>query len=306
MPSQNAAKRWIFTLNNWTPAEFEAITGSVDNFDYLCIGRERGDSGTPHLQGFFVLKTKLRFNNVKVLPGFTRAHLEISRGTPKQAADYCKKEDPEPYEYGELPSSQGKRTDFSELRDWLKGLEARPSESEVLEEFPSLWGRYKSACLDFMDKCCPSPRLVPDGIVLRGWQQRVHELVDEHPDDRKIIFVVDENGNSGKSYLTRYWFSEYPDMVQMLSVGKRDDLAHAIDPEKRLFVFDVPRGGMEFLQYTILEQLKNRMVFSPKYQSGTKVLRHQPHVVVFCNEDPDRNKMTRDRFKVLNIRSLNN
>jgi len=102
--------------------------------------------------------------------------------------------------------------------------------------------------------------------------------------------------------LTQYWYSERPDDVQMLRVGKRDDFAYAIDPTKKLFVFDIPRGGMEYLQYTILEQLKDRVIFSPKYNSRTKIIRHKVHVVVFCNEDPDRNKMSRDCYYIINIR----
>ncbi|QUS52617.1 replication protein [Mute swan feces associated circular virus 14] len=302
MPAtQNAAKRWCFTLNNYTPAELQALTDSADNFDYLCIGRERGSNSTPHLQGYLILKVKLRLNNVKVLPGLARAHLEISRGTPGQASDYCKK-DGDYEEYGTLPKEQGKRTDFEALRDWLKGLESRPADVDVLQEFPSLWGRYKTSCIDFMDKLCPKPTLVSG--ELRGWQQSVHDIVNVAPDDRKVIFVVDENGNSGKSWLARYWFSEYPDMVQMISIGKRDDLAHAIDTTKSLFLFDVPRGGMQFLQYTILEQLKNRVIFSPKYNSCTKILDRVPHVVVFCNEEPDRTKMTRDRYVICNVRTI--
>lgn len=302
--TQHAAKRWCFTINNYTAAELQALVDSADNFDYLCFGRERGDNNTPHLQGFVVLKVKLRLRNVKALPGFERAHLEAARGTNQQAADYCKK-DGDFEEFGTLPTGQGQRSDFEALKDWLKGLEQRPDDREVAEKYPSLWGRYKSSCINFMDLFCPAPRLVPENVTLREWQQSVHDIVDQEPNDREVIFVHDDNGNTGKSYLTRYWFSVYPDMVQLLSIGKRDDLAHAIDKSKRLFIFDVPRGGMQFLQYTILEQLKNRVVFSPKYDSTTKVLKHVPHVVVFCNEEPDRTKMTRDRFKVVHIRALN-
>lgn len=84
----------------------------------------------------------------------------------------------------------------------------------------------------------------------------------------------------------------------MLSIGKNADLAHAIDESKRVFVFDIPRGSMEYLQYGILEQLKNRMVFSAKYNSTTKILHQKPHVIVFCNEDPDMDKMTNDRYNI--------
>lgn len=91
------------------------------------------------------------------------------------------------------------------------------------------------------------------------------------------------------------------DDLQRLSIGRRDDLAFAIDVSKRLFVFDIPRGSMEYLQYNILEQLKDQMVFSPKYQSATKILPHPVHVIVFTNENPDLTKMTPDRYKIFNI-----
>lgn len=301
MPRDAPAKRWCFTINNYTPVELQTIVDSADNFDYLCFGRERGSNNTPHLQGYAVLKVKLRLANVKVLPGFGRAHLEVSRGTPKQASDYCKK-DGDFEEFGSLPTGQGKRSEFDDLKEWLKRRDTRPTDRDMAEEFPSLWGRYRSSCISFRDLFTPHSRLV--GGALRGWQAILNEKVAADPNDRDVMFYVDENGNSGKSWLTRYWFSEMPDDIQMLSVGKRDDLAHAIDPTRRLYVFDVPRGGMEYLQYTILEQLKNRVVFSPKYDSRTKILSRVPHVIVFCNEEPDRNKMSRDRYKITHIRRL--
>lgn len=303
MPRDAPAKRWCFTLNNYTPAELTAICDSADRFDYLCFGRELGDSGTPHLQGFLCLKEKKRLTQVKQLDGLQRAHFEKSRGTAKQASDYCKK-DGDFDEYGELPgATQGNRTDFDELKEWIKEQEEPPTDRELAEEFPSLWGRYRSACISFRDLFSPQQVLVEG--ALRGWQQEITTRIEAPADDRKVFFLVDENGNSGKSWLTRYWYSNKPDDMQMLSVGKRDDLAHAVDPTKSLFVFDIPRGGMEYLQYTVLEQLKNRMVFSPKYDSRMKILKKTPHVVVFCNEEPDRNKMSRDRYHVIQIRQLN-
>jgi len=299
MPRDAPAKRWCFTINNYTPAECQALADSADNFDYLCVARELGSNNTPHLQGYVVLSTKLRLANVKVLPGFARAHLEVSRGTPKQASDYCKK-DGDFDEYGTLPEGQGHRSEFDDLKEWIKQSDSRPTDRDVAEKFPSLWGRYRSACVNFLDLFEPHVRLCEG--ELRPWQNQLNERVSGDPDNRKIYFIIDENGNSGKTWLTQYWYSERPDDVQMLRVGKRDDLAHAIDPTKKLFVFDIPRGGMEYLQYTILEQLKDRVIFSPKYNSRTKIIRHKVHVVVFCNEDPDRNKMSRDRYHITNIR----
>lgn len=114
------------------------------------------------------------------------------------------------------------------------------------------------------------------------------------------MFVVDPDGKKGKSWFTRYLFSTRDD-IQRLSVGKRDDLAFAIDVSKKIFVFDIPRGQSEFIQYPILEQLKDQMIFSPKYESSCKIIPHKVHILVFMNEQPNKNAMTSDRYKILKI-----
>jgi hypothetical protein len=301
------AKHWCFTLNNWTHAEQAAILSlgpALDNptavCDYVIIGREVGSNSTPHLQGFLSLRARLRLANVKALPGLGRAHLEVARGTPHQAATYCKK-DGDFDERGECPSSKGKRTDFESLKEWIKEQDPAPTHRDLAENFPSLWGRYQRACIGFLEMFGRKPTLVEG--PLRPWQRDLDERVRQEPDDRSVFFVVDPEGNKGKSWMTRYWYTSRDD-IQRFAIGKREDLAYAIDVSKKLFVFDIPRGQLELLQYSILEQLKDRMIFSSKYESCSKVLPHKCHVVVFTNEEPDRSKMTRDRFKILRITNI--
>lgn len=302
------AKRWCFTLNNYNDDDLHVLRQSGDRLElggtpllYLVFGLEVAGTGTPHLQGFFLLQQRLRLQQLARISPFQRAHLEVTRGTNDQASTYCKKEG-RYEEFGVCPSaSQGKRTEFERLRDWLKEQDEVPSLRDVGEVFPSLLGRYPQNVKLFISLFAPKPTLVVG--ELREWQRRLDEVLGGEPDDRKIIFCIDPEGNAGKSWLTRYWYSNRDDL-QMLSVGRRDDLAYAIDETKSLFVFDVPRGGMEFFQYGVLEMIKNRMVFSPKYQSVTKILTKPSHVVVFCNEDPDMEAMTRDRYKIIRINQL--
>ena len=79
----------------------------VDNgkAGYVIFGREKGDNGTPHLQGYVELLTRQRLQPVKVLLG-GRAHCEISRGTSHQAIEYCKKEG-DYEEYGRPKQGRG-------------------------------------------------------------------------------------------------------------------------------------------------------------------------------------------------------
>ncbi|QUS52594.1 replication protein A [Mute swan feces associated circular virus 4] len=302
MANSSYAKNWIYTLNNPTEDEnlFHALHGeSIANdpdspFTYLCFGEEVGAEGTPHLQGYFTAASRQRISTIKLIPGFERVHLEVRRGSHKQASDYCKKEG-KYHEYG-AAATVGNQASFEALRDWVAMQDPAPTIADVWEAFPTLAARYRSACIECISLFGKRPVLA-DG-PLRLWQQRVDSLVSADPDDRKIIFVVDPDGNQGKSWLCRYWISKRGG-TQFLSVGKRDDLAFTIDISNDLFVFDIPRGNLQYLQYGILEGLKNQLLFSPKYNSCTKMINHKVHVVVFTNEQPDMTALTADRYKVI-------
>ena len=299
------AKRWCFTLNNPTEDEQfdlalygeEIAISSESPFRYLVFGRETGESGTPHLQGYFILTEKKRLGWIKGLTPFIRAHLEVARGSFERASAYCKKEG-DFDEYGDPPSPPGNGAQFEQLRDWIAAQPTAPTIRDVWEVFPTLAARYRSACLEAIALFGARPRLVEGQPRL--WQHRLNGIVDADPDDRRIVFVVDPEGNNGKSWWCRYQLSNRDD-AQFMSVGKRDDLAFAVDVNTTLFIFDIPRGHMQYLQYSILEQLKNRMVFSNKYCSQTKILTSVPHVVVLSNEHPDMEALTNDRYKIIEI-----
>lgn len=290
-------RHWCFTINNWTSDDEHLLKNLGDNVSYLVFGYEVGDSGTHHLQGYVVFPKVKRFNEAKgALPG--GAHLEPKRGSVKQASEYCKK-DGLFQEYGSLPRDPGTGGQFDRFVEWLLQVqndEGRvPTEREIATAYPSLWVRYGRKLRDLAEHHAPRPDL-EDGD-LRVWQATLKDvLLEAPPDDRGILFYIDTEGGKGKTWFQRFMLSRYPERVQILSVGKRDDIAHAIDEDKDIFLFNVPRGGMEFLNYTTIEQLKDRMVFSPKYDSRTKILKKNPHVCVFCNEQPDMTRMTEDRF----------
>ena len=302
------AKRWVFTLNNptddeqhhlYTLGESISADGDQSACTYLIFGDEVGEGGTPHLQGYLCLRSKKRLSYLKEVVS-ERAHFEVARGTHAQAAAYCRK-DGSPHEFGEAPTKGGTGGQFEQLRDWVAAQDVAPTIMDVWETFPALAARYERACLQCIELFGKKPPLVEG--QLRPWQQRVEQLISGDPDDRRIIFVVDPAGNNGKSWLCRYWMSQRG-RTQFLSCGKRDDLAYAIDVSNDLFVFDIPRGYMQYFQYGILEQLKNRLVFSTKYMSQVKRFNHNVHVVVMCNEEPDREALTADRYKVINLHSL--
>ena len=271
---------------------------STDEVQYLIYGKEVGEQGTPHFQGFLIFTRPTRFNRVKRLLG-REAHIEAANGRSDQAADYCKKDD-DYEEFGELPGAPGRRSDLEEVTEWSDEYTRTnghpPTDEEFAKHFPTMHIKYGQKLVNTANLRAPPP-VIRTGTP-RTWQQALEDELSGPADDRKVIFYVDARGGEGKSWFQGYYISTNPARTQLLGIGKRDDIAYAIDERKEVFFFNIPRRGMPFLQYTILEQLKDRVVFSTKYQSKTKVLYKHPHVVVFCNEHPDLEAMSHDRFDI--------
>lgn len=299
-------KKWCFTLNNYAESDFRNICdlgGGLDGngIKYLVVGREvGGDNGTPHLQGFVVFDRNHRLGRVKSLLG-VRIHAETARGSEVQASEYCKK-DGDFVEFGTLSGRVGRPRQPS-VADFCSWVRATPpldvTEQSCAVNFPALWLQYGGRLLSLSVHLSLHQQL--ETRPLRGWQLELESELTMEADDRTVMFYVDREGGKGKSFFIRWMYTTYPDKVQMLGVGKRDDLAFVIDKSKSIFLLNVPRGGLEFLQYTILEQLKDRTVYSPKYQGEMKVLQSKCHVAVFCNEHPDMEKMSQDRYKIVEL-----
>ena len=106
MPSKQSIA-FCFTLNNYSDDDLAAIIVNEEEYDYICIGFEVGKKGTPHLQGYIRFDLKVTFKqgvqDIADIFGHKRCHVEVSKGTPKQAIDYCKK-DGDYFENGNAPN----------------------------------------------------------------------------------------------------------------------------------------------------------------------------------------------------------
>jgi len=301
MPPSPQGTRWVFTLNNPSPEEklHVATLGTSERVKYLVVGREVGVQGTPHLQGFIIFQRNHRFRRVKELIG-QRIYFELAHAASHAAAEYCKK-DEDFDEYGTLPEPRGTTNVLQDLYTWnddfVRDNGRAPTSPEIARSHPTAYIRYPRIARCLFHRGPPAH--IREGEP-RQWQQELADELDGEADDRSITFYVDAAGGMGKTWFQQWYLTKHPDRTQVLGIGKRDDLAHMIDVTKTVFFVNVPRGGMEYLQYTILEQLKDRMVISPKYNSHVKIFHHNVHVVVFSNENLDEDKLSADRVVVRN------
>lgn len=127
MASSNRRYRnWCFTLNNYTEKDYEEVLGQ--KCKYIVIGKEIGESGTAHLQGY------VEYENGKTLSALKqidkRIHWEPRFGTQQQAADYCKKTGL--YEERGSANAQGHRTDLDEVVSEIESGTWKPSNNPIM------------------------------------------------------------------------------------------------------------------------------------------------------------------------------
>jgi len=111
------ARAIVFTYNNYEEGDLEKIK-AMSIFNYGCVGKEVGESGTPHLQGYLQLHKRSRIKGVTDLLAETlgrRPHTEIAKGNSAQNQAYCKK-DGEVTEWGDA-RADGRRVDLEAAYD---------------------------------------------------------------------------------------------------------------------------------------------------------------------------------------------
>lgn len=286
------AKNWCFTLNNYSTEDCDRLNGLSEDVVYIIYGKEVGENGTPHLQGFISFNKKKSFNVAKNVVS-DRAHMEVARNC-NQSITYCKK-DGDYHEVGTFVISQGKRTDLDDFKDAVKN--GMMDMKTVRELHSDIAMKYPGFCREYI-RDNKKTKAVEDH-PFREWQIRLNEMLNRPPDDRSIVFVVDTRGNSGKSWFSHF-YAERHERVQVLMPGKRADLAYMLNDNIRVLFIDAPRSKQqEYIQYDFLEEVKNGYVFCPKYESCVKRM-DKCHVVVMMNEHPEMTKLSADRYIIIN------
>lgn len=160
-------KRWTFTLNNYTLPECELIQTPQDSIGYLIVGREVGEEGTPHLQGYVEFSSKRTLQSAKNILGSQRLHMQLSRGTMQQNKDYCSKDGDILCEYGE-PMRQGQRNDLNAVIEMIQDGDSIP---EIWRTFPSQMIRYERGIRSAYQQLSPNVQVAPPNFALNafGW-----------------------------------------------------------------------------------------------------------------------------------------
>lgn len=315
-----AARHWCFTVNNYTPETFQYVTTLRENIKFVIVAKEVGESGTPHLQGYFILSVKKTLNQAKIaIVGIgNHAHMEKARGGFQHNVDYISKGSMAKDDWRKFGTSHptyGLNADVTEVGVRPKAVQAKGETIyEVMQNYVTEnAGRLNEddmGASNFQFLCKHEDRFneiiqkdindsIKCDIELWPWQQAVYDYwVSKKVGDRRILFIVDPRGNSGKSILAKYCFINRPD-TQLIQIGKSRDMAYLVKNSTTVFFINIPRKKREHVNYDFMEDLKDGIIQSPKFRSTTKMFRESPNVIVLTNSMPDMEALSEDRYVIL-------
>lgn len=305
MPAKQA-RNYCFTWNNYTDEDIKRIEDSAKCtwFQYCIYGKEICPStGTPHLQGYLQLKTKKSITAMKKAYGNT-PHWEVARGSLEDNEYYCQK-DKDYTELGQKKKSASQRG--SEPWEAIRKMIADGEDYDIMydtiaDAYPSMAGRYMHAIKTWINEAKDAAILKLnkeqfENAVLREWQKACVEAL-ENQNQRELIWVYDEDGNTGKTFLAK-WL-HFVKGAFYFENAKKADIACAWNLEE-FAVCNLTRDKEGLVQYSVFESLKDGMVFSGKYESKTKVAPKQVKLVIMSNWLPDISTMSIDRWQILQL-----
>nr|QXP07787.1 MAG: replication associated protein [Arizlama virus] len=304
---------------------------------YTVFAMETTKDAKVHLQGYSEFDKVCRGSALKKLWDSQSLHYEKRLGSREQAREYCRGWDAgmviipgrngEPYSVHGKPKvgvmyvsgklcqefgvwdagGQGKRNDWLRL---VENIERGDSFEELLVKDPQ--------------KCIMYPHGVEKAINVINernqrelmlehwknwkpskWQQKILDIIEGPTDGRKILWIYDTKGHTGKSEFCAFLEDTkgifYYDAASCKGVDVACQLNHCKRPLPNVCVFDLQREKDGILQYSILECIANGRLTSTKFEGGRLIWNERPHVVVFANWTPDVKTMSDDRWNILEL-----
>lgn len=108
-------RRFALTWNNYGIESLDTIVST--GHSYIVVGKEVGDSGTPHYQIYVEYEDAKTFSSV-IKAFLKKAHCEVARASAEKNRDYCLKQEVI-LEEGK-PKRQGSRNDLKIIKDNIK------------------------------------------------------------------------------------------------------------------------------------------------------------------------------------------
>jgi len=254
-----------------------------------------------------------KFNTFDMVSGEDSIHPHINKITTNRhfynASEYIAKEDPDnadllaenkkqPQNRTEAYNKLAEMKDTTEvIKNYCFNKEGAPlpgSVNGILQMYEAIKNNEKN--IDYRE-----PKF--------GWQLDLDDEINNRPiSPRKVIWYVDQYGNSGKSEFARYLYAtKGKDWTCQKNMITTRDAATIICGELEAgwtgkgIVIDLPRQAEDKEGvYAYLEDIKDGHMTATKYQGQNKFF-NSPICIVMSNWFPSTSKLSQDRWDIRRI-----
>lgn len=222
-------------------------------------GFEKGENGTPHIQGYVRFKNQKGFKALKKL--LPTAHFEKAKGSDRDNFKYCSKE-------GDFKANFSPKL----TRDDMKQM--------VLDSYKDvIWHPWQQSVIDLVD------------AAARATDDRSNRTI------YWIYENTGNVGKSYLAKFLALRAGSIVCQGKAVDVFNQVNVAIEAGTLPKFVLVDIPRVTLDFVSYNCLECLKNGMLYSGKYEGGVCFF-PSPVVLCFANEMPKLEKMSKDRWDI--------
>lgn len=157
--------------------------------------------------------------------------------------------------------------------------------------------------------CVKPPPVPPRFVAVKDfypWQAEMYAAYLQEPDDTGVYWIWDKKGGCGKTAFIRSLVGLHQGDVLIVG-GKAADMTYAVcqyvqknGHGPRAVVLNLTRSRQNFMSYEGIEQIKDGVFFSPKYESCMAFYNH-PHIICLANWPPDVSMLSNHRWMIHEI-----
>lgn len=329
-----------FTVNNPVSSDVADLKNLESEVKYICYGKEVGESGTPHFQGYAELSAQ--HSGSWLSKRIPRAHILRADRSRRVNKVYCGKGNLMGKELYDAIIKKGGNPEEHELYgnldfyEYIKEVEPSSSSSSSSQASSSDLYIAKdrdteanyAGFIDIIDRCSKWREVIRNpelaNHLARGgglafakelWANRSFgqpESLTFFKWQKNVLDIlrgpphprkiISIVGTKGGEGKSTFvkWLCQTKDAI--LFSGKDSDISFAYEGQ-RIVLFDIPRC-QDNISWGTVEKVKNGHLFSGKYSSSMKLFA-KPHVFLFSNKPVPFGTFSEDRLTEIFISESN-
>lgn len=211
---KSRARHWCFTLNNYTDTDIMKLKiYAEEKCRYMVFGKEKGEKGTIHLQGYLQLSKATAGQTIKNQSKLLRLWMTPANGQGTSARDYCLKEDKDAYQFGNFidhaatasraNAKKGNAASTAMWKDLKDRIFAGATEKHILDSHPHIFFKHHTGITKAVG--------LANAIPKRTEKTCVHVLIGP-PGCGKTSYATHLAGQDGYylySSPNKVWWSNY-------------------------------------------------------------------------------------------------